>query len=83
MLCNAMLCHATGPRQAKSELGIFSEDGVEETRDLFWRKVCIYVLLLCVLGAAGIAPHLFSFSVANFSVAMPLFVDFGAGAAFG
>ena len=25
--------------QAKSELGLFSEDGVEETRDLFWRKV--------------------------------------------
>lgn len=29
------------PCQAKSELGIFSEDGVEETRDLFWRKVFI------------------------------------------
>eukprot|EP00903_Cladosiphon_okamuranus_P013248 g12353.t1 len=28
-----------GVAEAKSELGIFSEDGVEETRDLFWRKV--------------------------------------------
>ncbi|CAM9776656.1 unnamed protein product [Ectocarpus sp. 4 AP-2014] len=28
-----------GEADAKSELGIFSEDGVEETRDLFWRKV--------------------------------------------
>ena len=32
-------CHVMS-WQAKSELGVFSEDGVEETRDLFWRKVC-------------------------------------------
>lgn len=32
-------CHVVS-WQAKSELGVFSEDGVEETRDLFWRKVC-------------------------------------------
>eukprot|EP00752_Nemacystus_decipiens_P008364 g7476.t1 len=28
-----------GVAEAKSELGVFSEDGVGETRDLFWRKV--------------------------------------------
>eukprot|EP00904_Undaria_pinnatifida_P000446 jgi/Undpi1/10401/HiC_scaffold_29.g12851.m1 len=31
--------YLNGVAQAKSELGLFSEDGVEETRDLFWRKV--------------------------------------------